>query len=333
MKIHTKLINVVDDIIYLSATMTQAEIAKRYNTNQREINKILKLHGIKHKKSRVNMSRLALNVNYFEKIDSEDKAYWLGFICADGNINKTNNKVTLTSKDLVVIESFKSAINAEHAISKVIKFDKRTNNVYTGYTIQITNEIFTKHLINLGITSNKTDVLNFPDIEEKYFTYFIAGLFDGDGSVSWYGKNKDNIRVSLISTKEMLDFIVNVVRWSQKNDKILYTRVTKNKQNVYKMHLYSSSYEFLSYIYSDSGFKYLNRKYEIFLLYKNNRCFTKHRKKIYQYDIHMNLIKIWNSQQEIANELKYPATTINSYLNKRKDNTYKNSYWRYENEY
>ena len=33
-----------------------------------------------------------------KEINSPDKAYWLGFICADGCINKTNNKITLTSR-------------------------------------------------------------------------------------------------------------------------------------------------------------------------------------------------------------------------------------------
>jgi hypothetical protein len=45
----------------------------------------------------------------------------------------------------------------------------------------------------------------------------------------------------------------------------------------------------------------------------------------------MNIIKIWNTQQEIADSLKCPVTTLNSYLNKYKNKTYKNSYWRYEN--
>ena len=82
------------------------------------------------------MSHLALNIDYFKEINSPDKAYWLGYICADGCIKKSNNKVSLVSKDLEVIEGFKEAIGAEHAITKSENFDKRTNKTYRRYSIQ-----------------------------------------------------------------------------------------------------------------------------------------------------------------------------------------------------
>jgi len=333
MKIHRKLIELESKIIELSKTKSQKEIAVIYETNQPEISKILISKGIKRKKSRMNMSHLSLNINYFKKIDSNDKAYWLGFICGDGNINKLNNKVTLVSKDLEVIEGFKESIGAGHTISKRENFDKRTNKTYTGYTIQIGNEIFTNHLINLGVTSNKTDVLEFPNIDEKYYSYFIAGLFDSDGSVSWVGKNKNYLKLNLITTKEIIDYIDKNI-FPQHNIELKYCcRVTKNKLNVWKMYIYSDAYRFLEYIYSDTNFKYyLGRKYNIYLKNINKRKTVRHFRKICQYDSNMNLIKTWNTQQEIANSLKCPATTLNTYLNKFKNKIYINYYWRYENE-
>jgi len=247
------------EIIELSKTKTEYEIAEMFNRTQSGIHMILRRNGIKRKKSRVNMSHLSLNVNYFKKIDSNEKAYWLGFICADGNIKKTNDKVSLISKDLEVIEGFKESINSGHKISKRETFDKRTNKTYTGYSIQIGNEIFTNHIINLGVTSNKTDVLEFPDIDEKFYPYFIAGLFDGDGSISYYNKTK--LRINLITTKEILDFIDSL--FLNLNIKPLKrVKVSINKKNVWKMYLYKDAIKFLDYIYSDSEFNYLTRKYE-----------------------------------------------------------------------
>lgn len=37
-----------------------------------------------------------MDINYFHNIDSEKKAYWLGFIVADGNISKTTNRISIT---------------------------------------------------------------------------------------------------------------------------------------------------------------------------------------------------------------------------------------------
>jgi hypothetical protein len=173
------------EIIELSKTKSQKDIGLLFNVSQGCVRLILKRNNIpKAKNSRLNMSKLDLDVNYFNKIDSKEKAYWLGFICADGNINKKNNKLTLTSKDYDIIVKFKSNINSSHKISNTSYFDKRTNKTYYRSTLQIGNELFVKNLINLGITNDKSNKLNFPNIDEVYYSYFIAGLFDGDGSLS-----------------------------------------------------------------------------------------------------------------------------------------------------
>jgi hypothetical protein len=331
MKAHSKLVEFENEIIELSTSMSQVNIAQQFNTNQSEISKILKLNGIKHKKSRLNMSRIPLNINYFKEIDSNDKAYWLGFICADGSIKKSNNKITLTSKDFEIIEGFRQAIDSEHTISKNVKFDKRTNKTYTGYTIQITNELFTNHLINLGITCEKTDILEFPKIKKQYYSYFIAGLFDGDGSVSWCGKDKNHIRINFITTKEILDFITNSIFQDLNIIPKYCCKVSKNKSNIWKMYLYSDAHIFLDYIYFDKNFSYLQRKYNMYLENIEKRKYVRHFRKIHQFDENMNLIKVWNTQQEISDSLQCPPTTLNAYLNKFKNKKYKNSYWRYEN--
>lgn len=331
MSVHSKLLKSKNKIIELSYCKSQYEIAKLFNCAQADISKILGENKIKHKKSRLNMSHLALNINYFKEINSPDKAYWLGFICADGNINKLNNKVSLISKDIEVVEGFKNAIGAEHKISKREVFDKRTNKTYTGYSIQIGNELFTQNLINLGVTSNKTNILEFPNIEEKYYSYFIAGLFDGDGSVYWKGKYKNHLGINLISTQEVLKFICEYL-YVKLNIKPKYSdKVTKNKSNVWRIYLFSDAHKFLKFIYQDSNFEYyLKRKYLIYIKNVDLRPNTRYIKKICQYDSKLQLIKIWDTQQEIATFFNFPATTLNSYLNKYKNKQYKNYYWRYE---
>jgi hypothetical protein len=314
------------EIIELSKTKSQKEIAFIFKKNIYEIRQTLKDNGIKRKKSRLNMSHLTLNIDYFKEINSPDKAYWLGYICADGNITKNNNKVSLVSKDLEVIEGFKEAIGAEHTITKSITYDKRTNKTYTGYSIQIGNELFVANLINLGVTSNKSDILNFPNIEEKYYSYFIAGLFDGDGSVSLKGKA---LIMNLIGTQEILNFIKDYILINYGIKPKYFDRVTKNKSNVWRMYLYADTYKFLSFIYSDNTFKYyLKRKYDIYL---NNLDYMKRVcrfRKVSQYDINMNFIKFWDTIREVSNELLCPYTTLRWHL--EHEDIYKNNIWKYE---
>lgn len=320
------------EIIELSKTMSQKSIASKYGRTQSGIRLILMRNGIiKLKKSRLNMSHLALDVDYFKEINSPDKAYWLGFICADGCINKTNNKITLSLKDLKAIEDFKKTIGAEHTISKREIFDKRTNKTYTGYSIQITNELFVVHLINLGVTSNKTNKLEFPNIDEKYYSYFIAGLFDGDGSAILRGKEKNRLTMNLISTNEVLSFIKTYILHKFNIQSKYYCRVTPNKPNVWKMSLYADAHKFLEFIYGDDTFKYyLKRKHDIYLKNIENRKNVRHFRKIIQYDKNMNLIKKWNSQKEIGECSEFSEYSLNRYLRKGSiRGLYKNYIWKY----
>ena len=315
------------EVIELSKTKSQKEIALIYKMNIIKIRDILKNNGVKRKKSRLNMSHLALNIDYFKEINSPDKAYWLGYICADGSIKKSNNKVSLVSKDLEVIEGFKEAIGAEHAITKSETFDKRTNKTYTGYSVQIGNELFVANLINLGVTSNKTDVLEFPNIEEKYYSYFIAGLFDGDGSIRI--KNNKSIGISLISTNEVLTFIKNYILNKFNIKPKYYCKVTENKPNVWRMILYADAFKFLNFIYSDNTFKYyLKRKHDIYL---NNLDYMERVcrfKKISQYDINMKFIKTWDTIREVSIKLLCPYMTLVYHI--KHENIYKNYIWKYE---
>jgi hypothetical protein len=314
------------EVIELSKTKSQKEIALIYKISIITISEILKNNGIKRKKSRVNMSRLALNIDYFKEINSPDKAYWLGYVCADGCVKKTNNKVSLVSKDLEVIEGFKEAIGAGHKITKSETFDKRTNKTYTGYSIQIGNELFVANLINLGVTSNKTNVLEFPNIEEKYYSYFIAGLFDGDGSVSLKGKA---LIMNLIGTKEMLKFIKDYILNNFNIKPKYFDRVTKNKSNVWRMYLYADTYKFLSFIYSDNTFKYyLKRKYNIYL---NNLDYMERVcrfRKISQYDINMRFIKTWDTIREASVKLSCSYTALFYHI--KHEDVFKNYIWKYE---
>lgn len=46
---------------------------------------------------------------------------------------------------------------------------------------------------------------------------------------------------------------------------MIFTDITENKDNVYKLYLYKDSTKFLNFIYGDKDFKYMSRKYKIFL--------------------------------------------------------------------
>ena len=257
-----------EEIIKLSETFSQKEIGKMFNLTQGNIARILKKYGIKRKKSRLNMSKHKIDIDYFKIIDTPKKAYWLGFIAADGYINKDGNKLSILCKDLEIIRKFRNDIKSEHKISNILQHDKRTNKTYVEYSIQVTNEIFVSNIINKGITHEKTDVCCFPNISENLYSYFIAGLFDGDGSISLYGIKKNNLRCNLISTKEILSFINKFLEEKYEIVPLKTFSVTKNKNNVFKQQWCKNALKFLNFIYQGDKEIFLSRKYKIYEEYK-----------------------------------------------------------------
>lgn len=132
---------------------------------------------------------LEINENFFEIIDSEEKAYWLGFLMADGYVHEKTTKtktsyligLKLQVKDAAHIELFKKAIQT-NATTKEI-FGKRKGKIHEAREVCFFNEKMATDLYSHGVISKKTNKETIPKtIHKKYLHHFIRGYFDGDGS-------------------------------------------------------------------------------------------------------------------------------------------------------
>ena len=189
---------------------------------------ILKRKGIEsHKKCPLTdeqrLKRRKYNVNdaYFENIDTEHKAYWLGFIYADGFINTTEDVVgiSLNKEDEEHLEKFKKDIEFEGNIHHY-KGKGFTNTDYV--RIIIRSKIMKQHLIKLGVYENKTNILSFPTINQiprELMIHFIRGYIDGDGCIT-YGhtqKNgKRNYSLKIIGTLDIIQSIQYILKTNVK---------------------------------------------------------------------------------------------------------------------
>ena len=140
-----------------------------------------------------------VNQNYFDKIDNEWKAYWLGFLYADGwnTVSKNSIGLTLRSDDKEHIYKFKQSVQSDNKVyfsnpKKVIICGKESYSTGT-VSIRITNKNLSEKLAALGCVENKTYILQFPNFDivpKELMRHFIRGIFDGDGWVSVLEKTK-----------------------------------------------------------------------------------------------------------------------------------------------
>lgn len=137
--------------------------------------------------------KFPLNENYFEDLDSENKAYWLGFIAGDGNICGHKFSIHLSKKDKNHLILLKNELGWE---GKLLKREECNT-----FGFSISSLKMSMDLANFGVIPNKTFLLRFPFLEKHLVRHFIRGYFDADGCIyksikNSSGKHNNYIRYS-----------------------------------------------------------------------------------------------------------------------------------------
>ena len=131
--------------------------------------------------------KYVLNEKFFDEIDTEEKAYWLGFLYADGYNNEKRKevKIRLAIKDKEHLLKLRDTlyVKKDRPLYYGINFKK---NKWCELMINSTH--FSKQLSKLGCVQAKTFVVQFPSFlqDECLKRAFIRGVFDGDGSIGLY---------------------------------------------------------------------------------------------------------------------------------------------------
>lgn len=202
----------------------------------------------------------SFNIHYFDEIDTEEKAYWLGFLFADGAITKHNAsygiELSLKIEDKDHVEKFAKAIGKQYV---------NNNSTYRSRCI-----VGSKHMFNVlcsyGCTTKKSLTLKFPDTnifkDKSLIRHFIRGYFDGDGCISFGNKEHTTASLNILGTEDFLNGIQKEYGTSKKYH-------LNNKMNeITKVISFDgkNAYRFAKYLYENSTI-YLDRKYERYKQY------------------------------------------------------------------
>lgn len=153
------------------------------------------------------------NIRYFQTIDSPTKAYFLGFIAADGCLQNNGNNsygltITIHNKDREILDKLREEIGCENTVKSLNKKDH--------CRFQLFNREMYQDLLSYGLTERKSTTMPdlLPNIPEQFRKAFIIGYFDGDGSAS-YNKASKQLLISFRGTEEFLQGIVNELQPSK----------------------------------------------------------------------------------------------------------------------
>jgi DNA-binding transcriptional regulator WhiA len=244
--------------------LSSKELVEKTKLTKQTIIKYAKLNGLEIKKY-IKPKFYHVNQNYFEKIDTEDKAYWLGFLYADGYVRKRKTgfelRLKLKRSDRKHIELFRKSINSTHIIKDLTSDVKVDGKIHTSLcsTLSIYDNKIVNDLYDKGCVNNKTFIIKIPKLGKKLMRHFIRGYFDGDGSIGMTQKNYYRFGITS-GSKIMLEEINN-----------LFTNLGLNNRKIYN---YKKSYTLsvksandlsilYNWLYKDATI-FLNRKKNIF---------------------------------------------------------------------
>lgn len=264
-----KIDNIIGETIkkhYIDDKLSIEKISKLTNICTHSISKYLKSIGI----SVINyQNRTKFDETIFDTIDSEEKAYWLGFIFADGYIsyNRYSFELSLCFKDINHLHKFNIFMKHENNNVKISNVGK--DGKFKRCRWSIVNKHLWNTLNNYGCTPRKSLTLKFPNISKIWYKDFIRGYFDGDGCITYLldKPKKVYFPVSVLEgTYEFLQKIKNILD----DNSINQSKIVK-RNNIYALRIYkNNSREFLEYIYGNSNI-YLERKYKRYEFFKIGR--------------------------------------------------------------
>lgn len=146
------------------------------------------------------------NTNYFDKIDTFEKAYIIGILLADGCVNFKKNAVmlSLSGDDGYLVQMIADVLFKTKYPVKSDNQSLKNKNHRDRFKFYLVDKHICNQLSALGFCQNKTINNNFTikNIPENFRAAFIRGFFDGDGSI--YITKKQSVNVHFVGLESIL---------------------------------------------------------------------------------------------------------------------------------
>lgn len=248
--------------------LTYKEVCDKHSIGYYVYRRIMEEYNMPRKISKRKSSNI-IDHSFFKVIDSEEKAYWLGFLYADGCIFRQGEYYTVILDLSYIDEShlykFKKSISTSYGPKNYIN----KSNVSHCRMECCSKQMF-YDLIDLGCVEKKTLVLDFPtnkQVPDYLIHHFMRGYFDGDGTINSHkevGNKKDQVRFQILGTEKFIKGYLKVLS----NIEVGKNTTLQDTKNIKTIQIGGNvqSKKLFDFLYKDATM-YLDRKYEKYIQY------------------------------------------------------------------
>lgn len=179
-----------------------SKICEKLKLSKSSVLKYLKIKKVKMRKTAGRFQQTyQIDDALLNKINSKEKAQFLGLIYSDGSLSKSNNTISIRLREddsdylnqwrTKLLKTNKPLYFSRTSKNMVSPINSKIYNLKYGCAIlDITNAKIYSDAIKIGLCPNKTSKnLGMPNLPKKYIPYFILGLFEGDGCISYCNKS------------------------------------------------------------------------------------------------------------------------------------------------
>lgn len=268
-------------LLEYNANVPSTTLHKKYNLAPATVLRIVRELGGNVKTMKEAKTKYSFNHSFFNKIDTEEKAYFLGLLLADGHTSYKEVMLYLNVIDKHIINKFVESIQGDNKVA--IRSTKAiiNNKLYISKSVGVSlrSDQMLNDLKKLGFTSNKTYTMKVPKIKKELQKHFWRGVWDGDGYISYYrGTTKQKLANN--KTKQYNYLILEAGLCGLKNIVEEFCEFLKQNNikpgkiypdgSIYSVRCnWTESYKLLNLFYSDFNPELcLKRKYNKYLEYQ-----------------------------------------------------------------
>lgn len=251
--------------------LNSRELVEKFGFTQSTMCRIITNSNVKKRSISATHRKYEIDESFFDEINTEEKAYFIGFLYADGYNDEKHGIVSISLRydDREILEKLRTIVGSTKPL-QYIKYNSKNSKRENQFRVILVSRHMSERLADLGMMQAKTFKIIFPKwLDKKLYSHFIRGYFDGDGHVGIsYKDDKKNGRFGIVGTKEFCESIKDILK-IECNANLGIRKRFNSKPESYNIVQAECGgnlqvLRILNYIYCDSNI-YMERKHEKYL--------------------------------------------------------------------